>query len=164
MHPTRFSDSQSTVHCCRASLRNSLRSEKSQNIVCGLQNVIRKLRWKTKLFLVTSRSKCIWHPWSNILRPHAGREVFGGVLGPRAVDAELEEAVEVARWKAVHLVCLSLWRKGLFPRTYHKYSVAQFVFICLSQYIRIQDPLGRTYEQTLRSFTLTNLSKSRPST
>ena len=54
---------------------------------------------------MTSISKWIWHPWSNILRPHAGREVIGGVLGPRAVDAEFEEAVEVARWKAVHLVC-----------------------------------------------------------
>ena len=55
--------------------------------------------------------KCIWHPWSDILWPHGARDVSGGVLGPRVLDAELEEAVEVARRKAVHLDRLSLRKK-----------------------------------------------------
>ena len=38
-------------------------------------------------------------PWWDVLRAHAGRVLGGGVR-----DAELEEAVEVARRQAVHLV------------------------------------------------------------
>ena len=96
----------------------------------------------------------IWHPWGNIFRPHARLDISGGILGSRALDAELEEAIEVARRQAVHLACHCGKKAAEWTcaKPCHKYGVVQQDFIQhVIGSLTVHQNLSRTNSATLNS-------------